>query len=106
MAFELAQHVGQAGLAFAALVAVAPAQLMPAEQEAHELRRRHRLDLGAQLVARVAVHARQQAAVAPLGGACGGERAAHHRAFGFELQQGRQHRVGAHAQRRGQRRCA
>ena len=68
MAFELAQHVGQAAFAFAALVAVASRELVPAEQEAHELRRRHRLDLGAQLVARVAVHACEQAAVAPLVG--------------------------------------
>ena len=104
MAFELAQHVGQPAFAFAALVAIAVGQLVPAEQEAHELRRRHRLDLGAQLVARVAVDAREQAAVAPFGGAGGGEGAAHHRAFDFELQQARQHRVAAHAQRRGQRR--
>jgi hypothetical protein len=69
-------------------------QLVPAEQEAHELRRRHRLDLGAQPVARVAVHAREQAPVAPFGCARRGERAAHRAAFGLELQQRRQHGVG------------
>ena len=71
MAFELTQHVGQAGLAFAALVAVGTGHLMPTEQEAHELRRRHWLDVGAKLVACVAVHTRQQPAVAPLGAVCG-----------------------------------
>jgi hypothetical protein len=87
VAFELAQHVGQAAFALAALVALAGGELVPAEQEAHELRRRHRLELGAQLVARAAVDAREQAAVAPFGRVRGGEGAAHHRAFGFELQQ-------------------
>jgi hypothetical protein len=67
VAFELAQHVGQAAFAFTALVALAARDLVPAEQEAHELRRRHRLEFGAQLVARAAVDARQQAAVAPFG---------------------------------------
>ena len=60
-------------------------------------------NLGAQLVARAAVDAREQAPVAPFGRAGGGEGAAHHRAFGFELQQGGQHGVAAHAQRRAQR---
>ena len=84
IAFELAQHLGQRDLALAALVALGAGKLVPAEQEAHELRRRHRPDLGAQLVARVAVHARQQAAVAPLLDIGRAERAAHHGAFGFE----------------------
>ena len=102
MAFELPQHVGQPAFAFAALVAIAVGQLVPAEQEAHELRRRHRLELGAQLVARAAVDAREQAPVAPFGRTGGGEGAAHHRAFGFELQQGGQHGIAAQAQRRAQ----
>jgi hypothetical protein len=75
---------------------------VPAEQEAHELRWRHRLEFGAQLVARAAVYARQQAPVAPFGRVRGVEAAAHHRAFGFKLQQRRQHGGAAHAQRRAQ----
>ena len=39
--------------------------VLPGEQEAHEIGRADRLDLGAQPVERVAMDARQQAAVAP-----------------------------------------
>ena len=85
MTFELAQHVGQSAFAFTTLVAIACGELVPAEQEAHELRRRHRLELGAQLLACAAVNAREQAPVAPFGRTGGGEGAAHHRAFNFEL---------------------
>ena len=41
-------------------------EVMPCEQEAHEVGRVDRLDLGAQPVQRVAVDARQQRAIAPL----------------------------------------
>ena len=41
--------------------------MLPREEEAHEIVRRHRLDLGAQSVERVAMNPRKQAAVAPLG---------------------------------------
>ncbi len=41
-------------------------EVMPREQEAHEVGRVDRLDLGAQPVQRVAVDARQQRAIAPL----------------------------------------
>ena len=102
-AFELAQRVGQAAFALAPLVAVAGVQLVPAEQEAHELRRRHRLEFGAQFVARAAVDARQQAPVAPFVCTGGGQRAAHHRALRFELQQGGQHGIAVHSQWRAQR---
>jgi hypothetical protein len=47
--------------------------VLPLEQEAHEVGRRHRLDLGAQPRQRVAVDARQQRAVAPLGVAARGD---------------------------------
>ena len=38
---------------------------LPVEQEAHEIRARHRLDLGAQRLDGVTVDARQQSALAP-----------------------------------------
>jgi hypothetical protein len=49
MAFELAQHVGQAKLALAALVDFAGGELVPAEQEAHELLPAAPAGFGAQL---------------------------------------------------------
>ena len=68
-------------------VVVMARQLMPAEQEARELRRRHRLELCALPVARGAVQSRQQPPLAPFLVAIrqGGPReaAAHHAAFGF-----------------------
>ena len=60
---ELAQHRQQAGFALALLVL---AELVPAEQEAQELRRRHRLHRGAQGFAGVAVDACQQPSITPL----------------------------------------
>ena len=39
--------------------------MLPVQQEAHEFRRRHRLDLRAQPVQRVAMNARKQSPVAP-----------------------------------------
>jgi len=110
MAFELAQHGGQTFLAFAAQVTVGRAgaarELMPTEQEAHELRRRNGLDLGTQPIACVAVHAREQATVAPFVDTCRGERTAHHRTLGLEPQQRRQQHPCAEAERRRQRRRA
>ena len=104
VAFELAQHVGQAAFACAALVAVGSGQVVPAEQESHELRRRHRLDVGTQLLPRRAVQTREQPAVAPFGCSRLGKGTAHRRALGFEPQQRGEHAVGIEPERRGQRR--
>ena len=61
---------------------------LPAEQEAQEVARRHRLDLGAQALERVAVDAREQPALAPfLDRRAGREAAAHREAFGLERRQ-------------------
>ena len=80
-----------------ALVAAAPDQLvfgidvLPMQQEAHELRRIHRLDLRAQPVQRVAMNAREQSPVAPfefgLVTVHRPEIAAQYAPFGFEREQ-------------------
>ena len=59
--------------------------VLPAEQEAQEVARRDRLDLRAQPLDRVAMDARQQAALAPFVlGRAGREAAAHGEAFGLQ----------------------
>ena len=72
---------------------------LPVEQEAHEVRGRHRLDLRAQRLDGVAVDAREQAALAPFERgvaelarpraslASSREAAAQHETFAFELHQ-------------------
>ena len=62
---------------------------LPFEQEAHEIRGRYRLDLGAQRLDGVAIDAREQAPLAPFerGRRSGRELAAQHEALAFELQQ-------------------
>ncbi|MFP5407088.1 MAG: ATP-binding cassette domain-containing protein, partial [Gammaproteobacteria bacterium] len=60
---------------------------LPLEQEAHEIACFHRFDLAPQPVHRVAMDAREQAALAPLGlRRLRREAPANHRALGFELQ--------------------
>ena len=83
-AFELLQHGEQPGFAFLPVVVVLHRHALPAEQEAHELRGRHGLDLVALAVAGVAVDADQQAPLAPFFLAPAAESAAHDRALGFE----------------------
>ena len=82
--FELLQHGKQSGFAFLPVVAPLHRHPLPAEQEAHELRGRHGLDLVALAVAGVAVDADQQAPLAPFFLAPAAEPAAHDRALGFE----------------------
>lgn len=59
---ELRQHGGKRLGTFAGIV-----EALPVEQEAHEIRRRHRLDLAAQLFHGIAMDAREQAPFAPFG---------------------------------------
>ena len=61
-AFELLDHRRQA---FGALHLVFAGDVVPVEQEAQEVARAHRLDLGAQAVQRVAVDAGEEPPVAP-----------------------------------------
>ena len=61
--FELAEHRGERVRPFHAGLVGHP---LPGEQEAQEVARRDRLDLGAQPLQRIAVDARQQPALAPL----------------------------------------
>ena len=61
---------------------------LPAEQEAQEIARRHRLDLRPQTLDGVSVDARQQPALAPFFGIrYRGEAATHGEALGFERNQ-------------------
>ena len=62
-ALELLDHRRQA---LGALDLVLAGDVLPMEQEAHEVGRADRLDLRAQAIERVAVDAREQAPVAPL----------------------------------------
>ena len=65
--------------------------VLPAQQEAHEVLRRHRLDLAAQPIRRVAVDAREEAPLAELLGASsprGIEAAAQREALGLEPGEG------------------
>src|SRR3546814_5672462 len=88
--FELCEYQFERRRPFAF---VAADQSLPVEQEAHERRRRHRLEFGALAVTRVAMDACKPAALAPLGVARGDrlrrERAAHDIALLFEI--GRAH---------------
>ena len=60
---ELLDHRGEP---FGALHLVLARDVLPVQEEAQEVGRAHRLDLGAQAVQRVAVDSREQAPVAPL----------------------------------------
>ncbi len=84
VALELSDRLQQAALA---LQLRARRDVLPAQQEAHEVLRGDRLDLGAQAVERVAVDARQQAAVAPLLVAVADAEAPAHRHAAFALQE-------------------
>ena len=93
VALELRDDRGEAFDAFGLRLA---RDALPFEQEAHEVRARHRLDLGAQRLDGVAMDARQQAAFAPFERGVAllhgfgrarlfGEAAAQHEAFALEL---------------------
>ena len=75
---------------------------LPGQQEAQEVARRDRLDLGAQALDRVVMNARQQPALAPfVRGGAGREAPAHGEAFGFERRQ----RGGDRRRREAEGRC-
>ena len=79
--------------------------MLPAEQEAHEIRRTDRLDLGAQPVQRVAMDAGEQRPVAPFElGLAGREASAEHHAVRFEQQERGVRIRGRNAERTSQRR--
>ncbi len=61
--------------------------VLPAVEEAHEVRRRDRLDLASQRAQRAAVDPREDAAIAPLVCVARAKRAAQHLPLGLELQQ-------------------
>ena len=65
--------------------------MLPAEEEAHEIRRADRLDLGAQPVQRVAMNAGEERPVAPFERPVspGREASAKHHAVRFEQQERR-----------------
>jgi hypothetical protein len=59
--------------------------MLPGEQEAQEVARGHRFDLGPEPLDRIMVNARQETALAPFVlGRPGRETAAHGKTFGFE----------------------
>jgi hypothetical protein len=61
--------------------------MLPMQQEAHEVGRGDRLDLGSQAVERVAVNAREQPAIAPFElGRSGSEAAAQDSPLRFQLE--------------------
>ena len=78
----------QRGYRIGSVHALAVTHVLPPEQEAHEVCRRHRFDFVAQPLHRVAVDAREQAPVAPFGGlGHAGELPAHGEAFRLEREQ-------------------
>src|SRR5204863_297741 len=88
--------------AVAAVQLLARLDVLPGEEEAHEIGRAHRLDLAAEPVEGAPMDARQEAAVAPLdrvGGQRSGEAPAKDAAFGFDAAERRVH--GGHGQAEG-----
>ena len=84
-AVELLDHRGEP---FGTLQPLLARDVLPVQEEAHEIGGADRLDLGAQPVKRVAVDARQEPAVAPFElGRAGGEPAAQQFAFVFQREQ-------------------
>ena len=86
-------------------------ETLPAGQEPHQVRGRHRRDLPAQAAQRQPVDAGQHAAIAPLDPARfvagrGGEAPAQHLSFPLQTGQSGGHARGRHGQRRGQLRRA
>ncbi len=100
-AFELPDHLVEGIGAFHARIV---GDALPGEQEAQEVARRHRLDLRAQALDGVGVHARQQTALAPfLLVHARREAPAHGEAFGLERYQGGRDLILLQPERRGER---
>ena len=103
-AFELAEHAGER---VGAADAARRADALPVEQEAHEVARLDRLDLAAQALERVAMDAREQVPLAPLGVGTGRQQrrepALQHVAFGLQREQGELDLAARQPERRSER---